>query len=112
MDLATKFSGSLFKTMIEWYGAYILKLYQKTASRLAFRILPIFQTHMGSAFQEPFSQVTLKAIGDDAAPTFFEISQDGRIKIKAGANLTSDTETSYRVTIFFENYDNSHKLGL
>ena len=57
-------------------------------------------TWCGALFslQEPFNTVTLSAIGDDSAPTFFEIGQDGRIKVKAGADLASDTETSYRVS--------------
>ena len=52
-------------------------------------------------FQEPFGTVTLNTIGDDAAPTFFEINQEGRIKVKAGANLTTDTETNYRVSLSY-----------
>ncbi len=47
--------------------------------------------------QAPFNTITLSAVGDDAAPSFFEVMQDGRIKVKSGANLASDTETDYRV---------------
>ncbi len=49
------------------------------------------------SLQAPFNTITLSAVGDDAAPTFFEVMQDGRIKVKSGANLASDTETDYRV---------------
>ena len=36
-------------------------------------------------------------IGDDAAPTFFEVTEAGSIKVKTGSNLATDKETDYTV---------------
>ena len=47
--------------------------------------------------QKPFNTVTLRLIGDDAAPTFFEVTPSKQVKVKAGVHLTSDTETEYMV---------------
>ena len=41
--------------------------------------------------------MSLSVIGDDAATAFFEINEDGEISVKDDVDLTTDTETEYRV---------------
>ncbi len=56
-------------------------------------------------FQEPYNQITFEIVGDDAAPTYFEIDPTkGEIKIKR--DIKSDTETQYQVLWDFYERDN------
>lgn len=48
-------------------------------------------------FQAPFNVVQLRAIGDDSAPTFFEVTETGQVRIRENANLASDRDTDYKV---------------
>ena len=48
--------------------------------------------------QEPFNDIRLSVIGDDSAPSFFEINPEGQVKIRNEANLASDRLTDYTVS--------------
>ena len=39
----------------------------------------------------------MSIIGDDSASTFFELEEDGQIKVKRDSELSSDTEIKYTV---------------
>ena len=46
--------------------------------------------------QEPYNKITYEIVGDDAAPTYFEVEPTrGEIKVKR--DIKTDTETSYQV---------------
>lgn len=47
--------------------------------------------------EKPFNEISLSVIGDDSAPSFFEVNAEGRVKIRNDANLASDKATDYKV---------------
>ena len=48
--------------------------------------------------KKPFNDIVLRSIGDDSATTFFEVTQEGQVKVRSNANLASDKETQYTVS--------------
>ena len=48
--------------------------------------------------QSPFKDVTLQVIGDGASASFFEVNDQGQVKLKTNANLTTDNGLTYFVS--------------
>jgi protocadherin Fat 4 len=49
--------------------------------------------------QEPFNKVSYEMIGDDTGPSFFQLEDNGEIKLRSGVNLPADKETTYTLRI-------------
>ncbi len=56
-------------------------------------VLIVMDIH--SIFQAPFNNVTLRAIGDDLATSYFDIAASGAVVTRQ--DLRVDTSTAYRV---------------
>lgn len=50
------------------------------------------------SLQSPFSDVTLSVIGDGAGASFFDVNDQGQVKLKTNVNLTTDNGLEYFVS--------------
>ena len=50
-------------------------------------------------FQNPFNEISFSMIGDDSGPSYFQLLDNGDIKLRGGVNLPSDSQTQYNVRI-------------
>ena len=48
---------------------------------------------------EPFNRVSLRVIGDDSAPSYFNVVENTRIIIRPNVDLATDRETEYTLRI-------------